>query len=186
MRIEKVTEQDAAALLEIYAPYVEQTAISFEYEVPSLAEFKDRIRRISARYPYIKAVDADGKILGYAYAGEFKSRMAYSWDVETTIYIRQKERRRGIGGALYQALEQSLKKMGVCNMNACIAYTAAPDAHLTNDSMRFHDRMGFALVGTFHQCGYKFGHWYDMIWMEKLINPHESEQPPVQLGKWEI
>ena len=180
MKIEKATVEDAAALLEIYGPYVEHTAISFEYEVPSLAEFQNRIETISARYPYIKAVGDDGVILGYAYAGAFKSRKAYDWAVETTIYVRQGIRRRGVGKALYAALEKSLKEMGICNLNACIAYTEAPDAHLTNDSMHFHQHLGYQLVGTFHQCGYKFGTWYDMIWMEKMLGEHTAAPAPVQ------
>ena len=186
IRIERVTEQDAAALLEIYGPYVRETAISFEYEVPSPEEFRERIRSISAKYPYIKAVDETGRILGYAYAGAFKSRAAYDWAVETTIYVRRECRGMGTGRQLYEKLEQSLKGMGICNLNACIAYTPQPDAHLSNDSMHFHEKLGFQLVGTFHRCGYKFSSWYDMIWMEKLIAPHEQNQPPVRFGKWTI
>lgn len=87
MKIERVTKEDAGELLGIYAPYVEETAVSFEYEVPSVDEFAERISNISAKYPYIKAVDDDGVILGYAYAGAFKTRAAYDWSVETTIYI---------------------------------------------------------------------------------------------------
>lgn len=186
MRIQKVTPADAEALLEIYAPYVERTAISFEYTVPSAEEFRERIARISAKYPYIQAVDDSGAVLGYAYAGEFKSRMAYQWNVETTVYVRSGCRRQGVGRALYRALEESLRGMGICNMNACIAFTPRPDEYLTNDSMRFHECMGFTLAGTFHGSGYKFGRWYDMIWMEKAINPHVENQPPVRFGQWEL
>lgn len=186
MKIEKVTEADAPALLEIYGPYVRNTAISFEYEIPSEEEFRGRIRSISSKYPYIKAVDGDGAVLGYAYAGAFKSRAAYDWSVETTIYVRRECRGRGVGRMLYEALEQSLQGMGICNLNACIAYTEGEDAHLNNDSMYFHERLGYRLVGTFHRCGYKFGTWYDMIWMEKLIAPHKSNQPPVRFGQWSI
>ena len=186
MKIERVTEADAAQLLEIYAPYVEGTAISFEYQVPSPEEFRERIRSISATYPYIKAVADSGQILGYAYAGSFKSRAAYDWAVETTIYVRREHRGQGIGRMLYEALEQALKGMGICNLNACIAYTPREDAHLTNDSMRFHQRLGYSLVGTFHECGYKFGTWYDMIWMEKHIGAHEANQIPVRFGQWTI
>ena len=186
MKIERVTEQDAAALLEIYGPYVENTAISFEYSVPTVTEFQERIRNISAKYPYLKAVEDSGRILGYAYAGAFKSRAAYDWAVETTIYVRREQRGQGVGRALYEALEQSLQGMGICNLNACIAYAPQEDTHLTNDSMRFHQRLGYRLVGTFHACGYKFDTWYDMIWMEKLIAPHESSQRPVRFGQWTI
>lgn len=186
MRIEKVTPADAVALLEIYAPYVEHTAITFEYEVPSLEEFRQRIETISARYPYLKAVGEDGTVLGYAYATAFKGRAAYDWSVETTVYVRRDVHRQGAGKALYLALEKSLKGMGICNLNACIAYTDTPDAHLTNDSMHFHEHLGYRLVGTFHHCAYKFGTWYHMIWMEKAVADHTVPQPPVRFGQWEI
>lgn len=87
MKIEMVSLTDASELLEIYAPYVKETAISFEYDVPSVEEFKDRIENISAKYPYIKALDDKNKIIGYAYAGSFKVRKAYDWSVETTVYV---------------------------------------------------------------------------------------------------
>lgn len=182
MRIEKVTTADAKELLAIYAPYVEETSISFEYEVPSLEEFTNRIINISSKYPYIKAVDDNGVILGYAYAGAFKMRAAYDWAVETTIYIKKDARKKGVGKFLYLALEEKLKEMGILNLNACIAYTQNEDEHLTNDSMYFHEKLGYKLVGTFHQCGYKFNRWYDMIWMEKLVGEHLENQPEVKFG----
>lgn len=94
MKIERVTTEDAEELLSIYAPYVRDTAISFEYEVPTCEEFRERIRRISASLPYLKAVK-NGEILGYAYADRFKARKAYDWSVEVTIYVRQDSRRSG-------------------------------------------------------------------------------------------
>lgn len=185
MTIEKVTKEDAKELLEIYAPYVTNTAISFEYDVPSLAEFEDRIMNISADLPYIKAVE-DGKIIGYAYASKFKNRKAYDWSVETTIYVRNNSKRAGVGKMLYNALESSLSKIGILNMNACIAYTNTEDDHLNNDSYFFHEKMGFKLVGTFHNSGYKFNTWYDMIWMEKMIGNHTNVQAPVKYGEWTL
>lgn len=139
MIIEPVKIEDAEELLAIYAPYVRDTAITFEYEVPSLPEFQERIRNISALLPYIKAVEA-GKILGYAYAGKFKNRKAYDWSVETTVYVRKDVRRSGVGALLYGALEDSLKRMGVLNMNACIAIPQREDEHLTRDSYYFHKK----------------------------------------------
>lgn len=172
MTIENVSKKDASALIDIYSVYVKNTAISFEYEVPSVEEFESRIENISSRYPYIKAVDESGGILGYAYAGTFKGRRAYDWSVETTVYVKQDCRQKGVGRLLYEALEEKLKDKGILNMYACIAYTDKPDENLTNDSMHFHEAMGFELVGTFHKCGYKFDKWYDMIWMEKIIGEH--------------
>lgn len=185
MNIEKATEEDVEALLDIYAFYVENTAVSFEYETPSVEEFAGRIRRISAIYPYIKAVD-NGEITGYAYADVFKARKAYDWAVETTIYVKQEHRRTGVGARLYRALESSLADIGILNMNACIAYTPKKDEYLNNDSTYFHKKMGFDVVGTFHKCGYKFGRWYDMVWMEKIIGEHNEEQADVKFGDWRL
>ncbi|WP_029231160.1 GNAT family N-acetyltransferase [Butyrivibrio sp. VCB2006] len=188
MKIEKVTIDDAKELLEIYTPYVEETAITFEYDVPSLEEFKERIKSISSKFPYIKAVDDNGEILGYAYASTFKGRRAYDWSVETTVYVRKDSKRSRIGTMLYDALENSLAKMGIINANACISYLpdGQSDAHLTNDSYHFHLNRGYKLVGTFHDSGFKFGTWYDMIWMEKMLGEHTSSPAPVEFGKWEI
>ena len=182
MKIEMVSPTDAAELLEIYAPYVKETAISFEYDVPSVEEFKDRIENISAKYPYIKVLDDENKIIGYAYAGSFKARKAYDWSVETTVYVRRDCRRGGVGRKLYQVLEGMLKEMGILNMNACIAVPKKDDLHLTKDSLLFHEKMGFSIVGTFHNCGYKFHTWYDMVWMEKMIGEHVENQPVVKFG----
>ena len=99
-----VTEADAPALLAIYAPYVRNTAITFEYEVPTEAEFARRIRTTLTRFPYLAAV-RDGEILGYAYTGPFAARPAYQWAAETSIYIRQDAHRLGLGKRLYEAIE---------------------------------------------------------------------------------
>lgn len=185
MKIEKVTIEDAKELLSIYAPYVKETAVSFEYEVPTVEEFASRIEQISSKYPYIKAIE-NGKILGYAYANTFKARAAYDWSVETTIYLRQDSKRQGIGRILYQQLEKSLKDMGILNMNACIAVPIEEDVHLSNDSFYFHKSIGFELVGTFHKSGYKFEKWYNMIWMEKMIGQHDKKPERVEFGSWDI
>lgn len=172
--IRSAKAKDAAALLAIYAPYVRKTAITFEYAVPSRREFAERIRRILARYPYLVA-EADGKIVGYAYAGAFKDRAAYDWAVEATVYVKEDCKRLGIGRRLYKALEKALKAQGILNMNACIASPIrASDPYLTRDSIAFHARLGFKPVGIFHKCGFKFHRWYDMLWMEKSLGPHTA------------
>lgn len=183
MNIENVKPEDAKELLEIYAPYVTDTAITFEYEIPSEEEFEGRIRSIQKKYPYIKATE-DGKILGYAYAACFKDRRAYDWSVETTVYVKEGCKRNGVGRALYEKLEQELKAMGILNMNACIALPKVEDEHLTMDSIHFHKRFGFCDVGVFHDSGYKFDTWYDMIWMEKMIGEHTCNQRPVKFGEY--
>ena len=86
----------------------------------------------------------------------------------------------GVGKALYQELEKKLRNMGILNMNACIAVEPEEDTHLTNASSFFHEKMGFKLVGTFHNCGYKFNTWYNMVWMEKIIGEHKAIQAPVK------
>ena len=170
--------EDAPALLEIYRYYVEKTAITFDWEVPTAAEFADRIRSIRRSYPYL-VLEQDGRLLGYAYAGTFKNRRAYDWAVETTIYLDQSLRGKCLGRLLYAALEQRLAAMHITNLNACICYNPTPDDTCQNESMRFHTKEGYALVGKFHRCGYKFNRWYDMIWMEKLIGDHPNQMPPV-------
>lgn len=171
---------DAPALQAIYAPYVAHTAITFEYEAPSAAVFAQRMEQIQRAYPYLVA-EYDGTCCAYAYAAAFKERSAYDWAVETSIYIAAKQRGMGIGKRLYEALEDVLRLQGVTNLNACIAAPAASqDPYLSDASIRFHERMGYRLIGTFHQCGYKFERWYDMVWMEKHIMPHQTPQPPVR------
>lgn len=178
IEIKTASEQDAAELLEIYRPYVEETAITFEYEVPSVEEFARRIRETKKRYPYLIAV-CDGELMGYTYAGPFKERAAYDWSVETSIYVKMEKKRLGIGRALYAALEEMLARQGILNVNACIAYPKEENTHLTMDSVRFHEKLGYQLVGRFHESGYKFHEWYDMVWMEKRIGEHKKDQPDI-------
>ena len=171
MIIRSATTEDAARLLEIYAYYVENTAISFECEVPSLEEFKNRIAATLEKYPYL-VLEEDGMIRGYAYAGIFKGRAAYDHCCEVTIYVDCNSKGRGYGRALYGALEEALRKRGIINLYACIADPVSEDEYLTKNSEQFHQHMGYAKVGEFHKCGYKFGRWYNMIWMEKMIGEH--------------
>ena len=172
MIIRDATLSDAEAMLAIYAPYVEQTAITFEYDVPTLDDFRQRIKKIQEKYPWIVA-EEDGRILGYAYASAFKERVAYQWSVETSIYVDGSVKRQGIGHRLHDRLEQQLKAQGILNMNACISYIEPEDEFLTLDSVRFHEQLGYVKVAHFHLCGKKFGRWYDMIWMEKFIGEHQ-------------
>ena len=171
--IKTVNESDADELLKIYAPYVQNTAITFEYNVPGIAEFKSRIMNTLKKYPYLKAV-RDGEIIGYAYLGEFKERDAYIHSAETSIYVKQKERRSGAGRAMYEAVEKTAKMQNILNLNACIGFPRIEDEHLTLDSVKFHEKMGYTLVGKFNFSGYKFGTWYDMIWMEKMLGEHTN------------
>lgn len=171
--LREATEADAEALLSIFAPYVEQTAINFELEVPSLEEFARRIAAIRRNYPYLVATDGDDHhIVGYAYASRFKQQAAYNHAVETSIYVARNDRRHGTGRFLYTALEQRLRAQGILNLNACITFMPHPDDRLPAGSIPFHSALGFVQCAHFHKCGYKFGRWYDMIWMEKLLGLH--------------
>lgn len=169
IRDAKVT--DAKAIQTIYTPYVETTAITFEYNVPSEKEFCRRIETVQQKYPWIVAM-VNGKVVGYAYASAFKPRDAYQWAIETSIYVDNNNKHSGIGRQLHEALEQRLKMQGILNMNACISFIDPEDEYLTQDSVRFHERLGYQKVAHFHQCGKKFNRWYDMIWMEKMIGEH--------------
>lgn len=171
--------EDAERILEIYAYYVKNTAITFEYEVPTLPEFQNRIKNITKKYPYL-VIEKDGIIQGYAYAAPFVGRAAYNWSCELTIYLDHTARKGGLGRRLYEALESRLKDMGILNLYACIGCPITPDQYLNNNSAEFHGHLGFSKVGEFKKCGYKFGRWYDMIWMEKIIGEHLKEQPEVQ------
>ena len=180
--IRSATPDDAAALAAIYRPYVEGTAITFEYEAPSAEEFSSRIAHTLERYPYLVAADkADPfHLLGYAYASVYHGRAAYSWSVETSIDVAKSERTKGIGRALHAELEDELKEMGIQNMYACI--TALPedrsdDPYLTDASIRFHEKLGYALCARFARCGYKFSQWYDVVWMERMIGTHPTPAP---------
>ena len=177
VKIRTATIADAQALLNIYAPYVENTAITFEYEVPSVEEFASRIEHTLLKYPYLVA-EENGTLLGYAYASPFHDRPAYDWAVETSIYVDRTIKHRGIGRKLHDALENALRDQGILNMNACIAYPPEEDEYLDKNSVEFHSHMGYRLVGEFYKCGYKFHRWYNMVWMEKLIGEHQTDQKP--------
>ena len=131
MKIRIAKEEDAEALLAIYAPYIEHTVITYEYDVPTVEEFRGRIRHVLERYPYLVA-ELNGEICGYAYASAFHDRPAGGWNVETSIYVDQNKKGIGIGTALYDKLEKILKRQNILNMNACIACTEIEDEYLTN------------------------------------------------------
>ena len=179
IRIRPAKPEDAEKLLAIYAPYVEQTAITFEYEVPTVEEFRERIHNTLKKYPYLVAEQGEEPV-GYAYVGPFHDRPAYDWAVETSIYVDQNKKRMGIGKKLHEALEEELRNRGFLNMNACIAYPAQEDEYLTRNSLGFHTHLGFRPVGSFTRCGYKFGRWYNMVWLEKLMGEHPASPAPVR------
>lgn len=171
--------EDAEQLLQIYAPYVTDTAISFEYTVPTIEEFRGRIVRTLQKYPYLVA-QQDDRIVGYTCAGPFIARAAYGWNVETTIYVQKDRKKTGIGRSLYEALEKALILQNILTANACIGYPEIEDEYLNLNSVQFHEHLGYRPAGTFHHCGFKFNRWYHMVWMEKHLGAHVSAPAPVK------
>ena len=168
LKIRDAQLEDAARLVEIYSHYVLNTAVSFEYAVPSLEEFKERIRKIKTKYPYL-VCEKDGKIIGYVYAGAYSPRAAYNWTAETSIYIDKDCRRNGAGALLYKELEKRLKEKGIINLLAGVAFCENEDEYLTHDSQKFHLKMGYSEVAHMKGVGKKFDRWYDIKWFQKKI-----------------
>ena len=174
MTVIRNADIDAEQILDIYAYYVKNTAVTFEYDVPGLEEFRERMKNIMRRYPYI-VIEQNGVIKGYSYAGAFVGRAAYRRSCEVTVYIERGATKCGLGRALYETLEHDLRRMGILNLYVCIAYPETEDEYLTYNSADFHARLGYTKVGEFHKCGCKFGRWYNMIWMKKIIGEHKSQ-----------
>ena len=160
--------EDAKRLVEIYSYYVLNTAVSFEYEVPSAEEFKDRIKKINEKYPYMVCIK-DNRIVGYVYASAYSVRSAYDWTVATSIYIDRDYRRQGIGRMLYKELEERLKAQGIVNILAGAAFCEQEDEYLSHDSYKFHLKEGYSKVAHMKSVGKKFGRWYDLLWLQKKI-----------------
>jgi len=171
MNIRIARESDAEAIAAIYAYYVKNTAITYEYDPPTADEMERRMKNTLQRYPYLVLEDG-GEIKGYAYAGALVERRAADHSAEVSIYVKNGESKKGYGGALYRALEEVLKRQKVINLCAAIAHTDREDEYLTDNSVEYHSHMGYRLVGEFDRCGYKFGRWYNLVWMEKLIGEH--------------
>lgn len=181
--IRLATPDDAPALLAIYEPYVRQTAITCEYEVPSVEEFAGRIERTLKRYPYL-VMELDGRPVGYAYVSPLNSREAYDWSVETSIYLARDVRHGGLGRMLHDALKQCLIAMGITNMCALIAVPHdKDDEYLTHNSQDFHAHMGYRLVGAFDRCaqssaaGTTCAGWSWSLPSAHPTNPNQSGSP---------
>lgn len=159
LRIAK--EADVPAILEIYTPYVRDTTVSFEYDVPSLEEFRQRFCRITREFPWL-VWEEKGEILGYAYACRPFERAAYAWCAEPSIYLKPEARGRGIGKKLYAALEELLKLQGYQVLLALITGE-------NEGSLRFHEKRGYTVAGELKGTGYKFDRWLSVFWMEKRL-----------------
>lgn len=172
--VRDATPDDAAAVAAIYAPYVRDTVITFEIDVPDTAEMRRRIVETSAHFPWLVA-EIGGTVCGYAYATSFRARAAYRWVVETTVYIADGFHRRGIGRALYAPLLDRLERQG---FQAAIGAIALPNA----GSVGLHEAMGFVYQGRYRQVGFKLGGWHDVgLWQrdfgERPAAPAEPARP---------
>lgn len=165
-------ERDAAPMLEIYAPYVRETTVTFEYEIPSPEAFRQRFEAVTEKLPWL-VWEESGEILGYAYASLPFERAAYAWCAEPSIYLRQDARGKGIGRQLYAALEALLTQMGYAVSFAIITGENRP-------SLEFHRALGYNKCAEMIKCGLKFGRWLDVYWLEKRLNSVEiPSNPPI-------
>ena len=156
------TEADVPQMLAIYAPYIENTTITFEYDVPTQEQFLQRFRSITARFPWL-VWEEDGTILGYAYGSAPFERAAYSWCAEDSVYLLPEARGRGIGTRLCIALEKVLTFQGYRRIYALI--TAENE-----NSIAFHEKLGYTLRAELPDAGFKFGRWIGVIWMDKRLD----------------
>jgi L-amino acid N-acyltransferase YncA len=170
-RIRSITPGDAQSVAEIYAPFVSDGATSFEAVAPDAAEIRKRIAEITPRYPWL-VFEAAGKVVGYAYASQHRSRHAYQWSTDVSVYILESARKQRVGRALYTALFDLLRRQGYFNAYAGIT--------LPNPgSVRLHESMGFATVGVYSRVGFKFGRWHDVVWLQlRLSDKSEPAAEP--------
>jgi L-amino acid N-acyltransferase YncA len=167
-------EEDAAACLEIYAPFVRDTVVSFEEGVPTLDDFADRIRAATATHAWL-VLELAGQVVGYAYASAHRSRAAYRWAVNVSVYIGPSSRRTGAGRRLYTDLLERLRRQGF--WVACAGITMPNDA-----SVGLHRAMGFEQVGVYKRIGWKMGAWHDVSWWQLELAPATDTPPPEPLG----
>lgn len=168
--IRLIKSADAASVLAIYEPYIKDTSITFEYDVPSLAEFLERIETISVEYPWLVYVEND-VILGYAYGCKHRYRTAYQWSVESAIYVSENTHRKGIARHLYETLFAILRLQGFVNVYAGVAIP-------NEKSEKFHRALGFEELGIFKKIGYKLDKWHDVAWFQLALQAHILTPPP--------
>ncbi|MHB1278435.1 MAG: GNAT family N-acetyltransferase [Bacteroidia bacterium] len=170
-----IEESDYAACLDIYAPYIRDTVITFEYEVPTMEEFSERIRSITQKYPWL-VCRYEGKVVGYAYASSYRDRIAYQWSVESAIYIHPDFHRKGIARRLYETLLAILRLQGFLTVYAIVGYP-------NEQSVGFHESMGFEAFALFKKSGYKHGQWRDTLWLQYRLSEYPMDpKNPVEIG----
>ncbi len=170
IRFVRQDQTDADAILAVYAPYVRDTVITFECEVPDREDFAGRIKGIAARYPYLVG-EREGKLLAYAYASRHMERAAYAWDAQVSVYAAPEAQGTGLARALYACLFGFLAELGYCNAYAIITL---PNPR----SMRFHESFGFLPAGVHRKSGYKHGAWHDVAWLQKQLAEYPGEPLP--------
>jgi len=166
--IRLTTIKDTKDILELYAPFITDTTTTFEYEVPSETEMSERITKYMLKGPWLSITDGD-KVIGYAYASEHRGRAAYQWSIELSVYIHQEYRGKGLATRLYHCALEILHQQGYCSIYAGITQPNEP-------SNRFHESIGFELIGTYSNVGYKHDKWCDVKWYELSLN--KSNFPP--------
>ena len=173
-QIRLATTHDAASILAIYEPIVSTTSISFELHPPTVDEMQQRITTTLDRLPWLVCLQND-QVIGYAYANSHRTRMAYQWSVEVSVYVAHNVQRVGVGRALYTALLDVLRLQGFYNAYAIIT--------LPNpSSVRAHEVLGFRHIGVHHEAGYKLGQWYDVGWWQLSLQTHPADpRPPVSI-----
>lgn len=169
-RIRRAAAGDATAIAAIYGPYVHQTTVSFEQTPPSVDEVRARITRAAPRFPWLVA-EAAGRVIGFAYAGPHRSRPAYRWSVEVSVYVDTSRQRGGLGRALYETLLRLLEAQGFAQAYAGITQPNPP-------SVGLHEALGFELVGVYRNVGFKHGAWRDVSWYAYPLG--EPSNPPAE------
>ncbi|MEO5947980.1 MAG: N-acetyltransferase family protein [Chitinophagaceae bacterium] len=160
---------DSKSILDIYAPYIQNTSLTFEIEVPSIQSFAKRIETYMHNWPWL-VCEVNGVVTGYAYASRYRERTAYQWSVECSVYIHDDFQKAGIGNALYMALFEILKRQSYNNVYAVI--------NLPNDkSVVFHEKCGFKYFATFEKVGYKLGQWKNVGWWRLIVNDFIDDPP---------
>lgn len=159
--------RDAAAILALYAPYIEKTAITFETEVPSPESFAQRVKEIAAHFPYL-LLEVDGELAGYAYAHRQAERAAFAWNAELSIYLKDSFAGKGLGRPLYSLLEELLAMQGYVNFYGVITGSNAV-------SIALHEKMGYRIIGRHEHTGFKFGQWHDTVWLHKRVHDGAPE-----------
>eukprot|EP01111_Echinosteliopsis_oligospora_P005299 TRINITY_DN1857_c0_g1_i1.p1 TRINITY_DN1857_c0_g1~~TRINITY_DN1857_c0_g1_i1.p1 ORF type:complete len:191 (-),score=40.48 TRINITY_DN1857_c0_g1_i1:12-584(-) len=181
MEVRFAKEEDASRVREIYAPYIIDSSVSFEEEVPSVDDIACRIRSLHPTYPWLCCVDSScNKVIGYAYVSKFRERVAYRWSVDVAIYIDKQYQGKGVASILYSRLFQIVRAQGFFNIYALIAEPNDLSFHL-------HRKFGFKHVATFTNPGYKAGQWRNVQWWEMILSPHTNPPlPPIPYTELDV